>query len=83
MQMTAEASPWVPQISFENVSAGNALGFSDLGDVTFEKMTFLQNSLFGLIQTMSNATSMMEAIQIGLKFANDVVLTLKFNHGSK
>lgn len=73
----------VPQISFENFSAGNALGSSDLGDVTFEKMTFLQNSLFGLIQTMSNATSMMEAIQIGLKFANDVVLTLKFNHGSK
>lgn len=73
----------VPQISFENISANSASCPSDLGDVTIEKMTFLQNSLFGLIQTMSNATSMMEAIQIGLKFANDVVLALKFNHGSK
>lgn len=73
----------LPAISFDNVSASNASGSSDLGEVTLEKLTFLQNSLFGLIQTMSNATSMIEAIQIGLKFANDVVLALKFNHGSK
>ena len=72
----------VPKITADNFST-NALGSSDLGEVTLEKMTFLQNSLFGLIQTMSNATSMIEAIQIGLKFANDVVLALKFNHGSK
>lgn len=73
----------VPQISFDNFSANDASRPSDLGQVTLEKLTYLQNSLFGLIQTMSSATSMMEAIQIGLKFANDVVLTLKFNHGSK
>ena len=64
-------------------SANNASGCDDLGDVTLENMTFLQNSLFDLIQTMSKATSMIEAIQIGLKFANDIVLALKFNHGSK
>lgn len=73
----------VPLISNETSSTKNALGFSDLGEVTQEKLSFLQNSLFDLIQTMSNATSMIEAIQIGLKFANNIVLSLKFNHGSK
>ena len=73
----------VPKISPEQISANNVLESSDLGEVTLDKMILLQNSLFGLIQTMSNAKSMIEAIQIGLKFANDIVLALKFNHGSK
>lgn len=73
----------VAAISNNASSVNNALGSSDLGEVTEEKLNFLQNSLFDLIQTMSTATSMIEAIQIGLKFANNIVLTLKFNHGSK
>lgn len=78
--------PCLSQVhSIRNIpsSSNNALGSSDLGEVTHEKLEFLQNSLFELIQTMSNAKTMFEAIQTGLKFANDIVLTLKFNHGSK
>ncbi len=74
--------PQVPKISKTNCSVNNASNF-ELGDVTPENLQFLQNSLFDLIQKMSQAKSMFEAIQTGLEFANNIVYTLKFRNGSK
>ena len=71
----------VSKISTRNFSA-NIAPDNDLGDVTPENLEFLQNSLFELIQKMSKANSMAEAIQTGLAFANKIVFALKFNNGS-
>lgn len=61
-------------------SNGNSDDF-DLGSITAPKMEFLQKSLIEMISQMMKTNSMFEAIQTGVKFANDIVMALKFNNG--
>ena len=67
----------VPQAEVSKIPtrkfSANIAQDNDLGDVTPEILEFLQNSLFELIQKMSKANSMAEAIQTGLAFANKIV----------
>ena len=53
----------------------------DLGSITAPKMEFLQQSLIDMITEMLKTNSMFDAIQTGLKFANNIVMTLKFSNG--
>lgn len=55
----------------------------DLGDITQEKFELLQSKLFAMVQAMLKTNSMADAIQTGFKFANDIVISLKFSHGFK
>jgi hypothetical protein len=64
----------------QNCSNGNSDDF-DLGSITPLKMEFLQKSLMEMISQMMRTNSMFEAIQTGVKFANDIVMTLKFSNG--
>lgn len=61
-------------------SNGNCDDF-DLGSITAPKMEFLQQSLIDMITEMLKTNSMFDAIQTGLKFANNIVMTLKFSNG--
>ncbi|XP_065086047.1 uncharacterized protein LOC135708035 [Ochlerotatus camptorhynchus] len=61
-------------------SNGNFDNF-DLGSITAPKMEFLQNSLIDMISDMLKSNSMFDAIQTGVKFANNIVMTLKFSNG--
>lgn len=53
----------------------------DLGEITPEKLNFLQKSLFDLMTAMISCNNMFEAFQTGFKFANDIVMKLKFSNG--
>ena len=55
----------------------------DLGDITQEKFELLQSKLFAMVQAMLKTNSIADAIQTGFKFANDIVISLKFSHGFK
>lgn len=63
-------------------SNGNVNGnFHDLGSITAPKLEFLQQSLIDMITDMLKTNSMFDAIQTGVKFANNIVMTLKFSNG--
>lgn len=64
----------------QNLPNGNSDEF-DLGSITAPKMEFLQNSIIDMISQMMRTNSMFEAVQTGVKFANNIVMALKFNHG--
>ena len=55
----------------------------DLGDITQEKFELLETKLFAMVQAMLKTNTMADAIQTGFKFANDIVISLKFAHGFK
>lgn len=53
----------------------------DLGSISAPKLEFLQQSLIDMITDMLKTNSMFDAIQTGIKFANNIVMTLKFSNG--
>lgn len=58
-------------------------GFSNLGDITPEKLLFLQQQMLGLVSAMLNAKDMGEAIILSMNFANNLVQKLKFSNDFK
>lgn len=52
----------------------------NLGNITPEKLKFLQESMMGMISAMLNCNSMTEAVQCSLKFTNQIVMKLKFSN---
>ena len=52
----------------------------NLGNITPEKLKFLQESMMGMISAMLNCNSMSEAVQCSLEFTNKIVMKLRFSN---